>query len=1138
MNTWMVCRRVSVSVSMIAFGISACLVPAAIAHGQANVAVEPNRGAAATHAADVLFARPVTVRFERLSLEDAIARVAASAGVHAQYRSSVLDTYTTPVSLDVTNRPLGATLDALLAGTGLRAIAVAEDIFNVAPVKRDRIAGGISGKVTDAKSSRPVHGAVVTLDDSVKVVRTDADGGYRFADVTDGRHRITVRSVGYSRQTKLVTVVNDSTTTINIALSNAINTLDQVVVTATGAQRYRELGHVVATLNADSLVKNAPITSVAELLTARVPGLQVLTSNGGTAGGEIAMRLRGQTTTNLDPQPIIIIDGIRYKNTNTVQGTDGSLNEDQRPFQAEERSPLNDLNVNDIETVEVVKGPSASTLYGPDAANGVILITTKRAKAGKTEWHIYAHPRLADISNNGNGNRPQIGYWAWGHGPNTGQPVPYSCDLLSQYRWHACIQDSITVAPAATTLPDVNVIAQNRPQWQYGANVSGGSEALRYYLSGGYDTQVGSLRIPPLAAAALERAVGTKSLGDAIRNPNTQQIVSTHASVTSTLNAKSSVTLNASYAQTTQRAVNASVFTSGLGLGSNGVLQPGCSQTNPTNMCVPSDYTDGGAYLNTTNQNGTHFLGNAVGTYQPFGWLNLDANLGLDLANSIDRGVHPANTLNPYDQGQVGDYRRSNTGRTAKLGATSSAHAGRLSFRTSLGVQYDYTHQDGLNVDGYALAPGSTSIATATTIYTTQVWNEAVTLGTYGEEEIGLNDRLFLTGGLRLDGSTSFGDAYHPHPFPKVGLSWIASEEPFMPHVPGLHELRFRYSYGAASRYPTSGMKLGTISPYQFTLNGQVRNAFVRNTLANPELRPERSRESEWGSDMSFLSGVVTAGLTWYNRRTNDEIQYFGNPDGLPPQWGNLGDIGAHGFEATLSAQLLDTKPLRASVQFSYSFTTSKVLSLGKLRPNLNSGGDGARVGYPLGSIFINRILGVADTVGGGPDGIVFPQEIIYDTLRYLGPNYPPRTYMLTPSAGLWNGRIRMSTSFDRQTGFYATNGTNEIGFSRYTLDRTTPLLLQAQYQSYQGFFVRGDFTRWREFTVSTDLPDRLMHAALLSRGTINFQVRNLMLWTRFNGPDPESAPGGGTTGHASFSSGTSGIPLARAWTISFDLTP
>jgi len=854
------------------------------------------------------------------------------------------------------------------------------------------------------------------------------------------------------------------------------------------------------------------------------------------AGGEVALRLRGQTTINLDPQPIVILDGVRYKNTNGIvnynNGTNATVVEDQRPFLAEARSPLNDLNVNDIATVEVVKGPSASTLYGPDAANGVIIITTKQGQTGTPKWNVYLHPNLATITHQTT-NRPQTGFWGWGHSPTTGELYPGTCRLVLEYEYHQCVLDSITVTPTAEASPDLAIIARNRPQWQAGASVTGGASVLRYFFSGGYDSQVGSLQIPPAYAKLLSDRLGPSAVSDAVRNPNTQQMVTLRSNLSAELNPKTTVNVSAGYTQATQRALALSIYQY---VASTGAIKPGCHATDLANPCISTDQA--GLFLQTTTMNDSRFTGTVNGTIRPTEWMTFNGTLGMDVDGTIDRGINPKGGQYPGDDGQVSDFRRNNTGRTGTLNGTARAHPGRLSFETTVGTQYSYTHLDGLNANGFGLAPGSTSISTALRQSTSQLWSETVSLGTYAQEQVGLNDRLFVDAAIRFDGSTSFGDAYHAHPFPKIGVSWIASDEPFLQHVPALNQLRFRYAYGAASRYPTSQMKLGTIQSGQVPLEGFTQNIYDRNVLANPLLRPERTRESEYGADATIFGRMVDVGLTWYHRRTNDQLQSLSNPLGLPPQWANVGDVDAHGSEFTVVARVYETQQVQATLNFSASFNTTKLLSLGAATANCN-GYDCYRVGYPLGAVFDRTIIGVADTVGGGPDSVTFENEIVYSAGEFRGVLNPPHVYTLTPAIALFGGRIRFSTLIDRATGFIVPDAlAHNYQLSLAGLVKTAPLLAQAKTLTYCCVYDPGDYTRWRELSISTDLPQRLVRSVLLSRGVVSLQVRNLALWTRYQAGDPESIPGQGTQGQGSVTNNLTGIAQPRSWSISFDFTP
>jgi len=1081
--------------------------------------------------AEAVLARPVTVKLDAVRLGAALAAISNSAGVPIQYQYRVIAANDRVVTFHAAKLPLGAVLDSVLAGTHLSVSSVVDGVVTITDLAVAAVDSGvITGTVIDAKTKRPLRGASVTVDDTSRAVRTGEAGTYRFPHVSNGTHKVTVRVVGYVRQTRAVTVTNAQETTADFALETTVNTLDQVVVTATGEQRVRELGHVVATINADSLVKEAPITNLTDLLQSRVPGLQVLTSDGGQAGGEVSLRLRGAFSPNLGSEPVVIVDGVRYQSNNLVP-YGGTMIEDPRSRLGSLQSPLNNLNPNDIEKIEVVKGPSASTLYGPDAANGVIVITTKRGTPGQTRFNWYLRP----VSNDVPQTRIDRGYAVWSH-DSSGAPFTSNCSLIRQYEYGQCILDSITIAKPIVTDDKYSILAKSRPTWQYGANVSGGVSQFRYFVSGNYDSQIGAIKVGPGIQQYLREQLGIHSLSDAVRNPNTLQVLGTRGNLTTDVTANTTLNLTVGYTQTNHHMAQPGIFTDQL---AHGVHVPQSDTTD-----IYQFYNTPGFSLRTSEESGARFTTALSGNSQLLPWWSVNGTVGLDLNGTIQHVILPAGELSPTDGGDAEDDRRNNVERTVTLGTTAAAHPGQMSFRSSLGVQYTYSHLDGVTILGTGLAPGSTSIGTATRLFTTQLWGETISLGTYGEEVVGLNDRLFLTGSLRLDGSTSFGESYHPRPFPKVGLSWIASDEPFLKGMPGLREWRFRVSHGAASRYPTSLMKFGQNFGYATPVEGQNQNVFDRQELANPNLRPERSSETEYGTDLTVLSNV-TLNLTWHSRRMNDQLLNFDNTAGLPPTWVNIGDTKAHGFEATMSIPLVNAAALRADLGLSYSYQTNKVLSLGALSEQRSSDGSGLVVGYPVGSLFAvgGRVVGVADTVGGRADGIIFEREIVIDTIpRFLGVMNPPRTYTATPTMAVLSGHVRLSALFDRQTEFlrYDRRLTECISTAscRGPFVASTPVLDQARFVHAQlvDFLEPGDFTRWREFNVTVDIPQRFLHIDPIhlhfSNATVSLQGRNLSLWTKYHGSDPESRNNGFDRVDSN------GVPQARAWSFRFDVTP
>jgi len=1081
----------------------------------------------------------VTLDVEQATLVSVIRAIAHKAGLVPVYDDAIIPAQVR-ITLHLKNVPASAAFQAALKGTGL--VAQVQGVGSVAIVQEGSAnvaLGSIGGVVRDAATQRPLRGASVSLDDSTKkVARTDDDGRYRFLGIVAGPHRVTVRLVGFARQTKMVTVADDQVATADFALSSSVNTLDQVVVTATGAQRYRELGHVVAQIDADSLVKEAPITSLSELLTARVPGLAVYNNNGGVVGGDVALRLRGQTTAQLDPQPIVIVDGVRYRSTSRTIGDNTNNYGAARPFNAEPRSPLNDLNVNDIETVDVVKGPSASTLYGPDAANGVIVITTKRGKAGKAQWHVYAYPDLA-LQPKTDATQ-KAAYRAWGHNPRNGRTQTANC-LLQQQVVHnqQCVLDSITVVSTIANDPRFTVLAKDRPQWHSGASVSGGTGATTYFVSGNYDSQTGSLQLSPLATQVLKGQLGMSELSESLKDPNTQQTVSLHTNVSSQVNSMTSVNLVANYTQVVQRAIGISYIYNNTY--SRGAFPPTYDTTNITRLAndLPTN-----AFLRSTTLHLNRITATLGGALHPFAWLTATGDVGTDLSSSIDRGIVPAGYIPANPGGEGHEARQQNTGRSANFGLTATAHPGIVSFRTSLGAQYTYANLDGSFIDASGFAPGTHSFGTAANLGISPDWSETASLGTYGEEVVGFNDRLFLTGSLRLDGSTTFGDAYHPRPFPKIGASWILSDEPFVQrlHLPGMDEIRLRYSFGAASRYPTSAMKNGSLSPSYVTLDGQDVPTFDRSSLANPVIRPERTRETEYGTDFTIAS-KNHLGLTWYKRRTTDQINTLSVPDQFLTQWANVGNVEARGFEATFGTNLFQARMLSVDLNASYAHNTNTVLSLGSASGYEAYYGSLA-VGYPLDASIGQTVASYADTAGGTHDGIIERSEITLTPNHYLGVFYAPNVYTLTPVVSLFGAHVRVSALFDRQTGGVQIDrnlGTCGIrGFCLGAYLPGTPIEQQLRYMNLSGgmYVVSSDFTRWRELSVTTDLPQHVRDRLWLSRASMSLQVRNLWLWTKYSGTDPESAQGLGLRGIGSAANGAVGIPQARAWTLRFDVSP
>jgi TonB-dependent starch-binding outer membrane protein SusC len=273
--------------------------------------------------------------------------------------------------------------------SGLRRLLVGALALAFASPAGAQSVGTISGRVIDRSTQQPLASAQVRVSGSTRGAQTDESGNYRIVNVPSGVVQLVAQRIGYGPMTRSVTVPAGGTLTENFGLAVAATTLDQVVITATGqSERRRESGVSTAVVDSGAINK-AAISTFADALSSRSPGVVVQTSAGETGAGS-RVRIRGSNSISLSNEPLVIIDGVRVDNSpqSTAIGTGG-----QQP------SRINDINPEEIESYEVIKGPAAAALYGTAASNGVIQITTKKGRAGKTRWDAFGElGSLTDVN--------------------------------------------------------------------------------------------------------------------------------------------------------------------------------------------------------------------------------------------------------------------------------------------------------------------------------------------------------------------------------------------------------------------------------------------------------------------------------------------------------------------------------------------------------------------------------------------------------------------------------------------------------------------------------------------------------------------------------------------------------------------
>ena len=400
--------------------------------------------------------------------------------------------------------------------------------------------GTIAVHVTDRTSTAPVSQAQVSIIGTSLGGLTNADGRLTLANIPAGPQEVRIVRIGYAEAKRPVTVVAGQSVAVDVAIATVAVTLTPVVSTATGQTRRVEIGNSISTVDAAAVAATSPVSNLSDLLNSRAPGVQI--SSGTQTGSGSRVRIRGINSISLSNEPIYVIDGVRMtSNSNSAAfGTGGNG-----------ASRVGDLNPEEIESIEIVKGPSAATLYGTDAANGVIVITTKKGRAGSARWSTYAEGGIIKDR-----NTYPLNYSIYGRtaGSTTSRP---DC-VLPQLSSGACVRDSVTTySPFAD--PDATPLGTGNRN-QFGLQVSGGSEVLRYFLAAEREQETGLLQLPEFERRRFD-STGTP-IREWTERPNISNRNSYRANINAAINPKLDIGITSNLITVNQRYTLCLLYTS------------------------------------------------------------------------------------------------------------------------------------------------------------------------------------------------------------------------------------------------------------------------------------------------------------------------------------------------------------------------------------------------------------------------------------------------------------------------------------------------------------------------------------------------------------------------------------------------
>jgi TonB-linked SusC/RagA family outer membrane protein len=1026
-------------------------------------------------------------------------------------------------------------------GSG-RIMALATAVVVAAPAAlHAQQRGTITGRVTAVGTNTPLGDARVMVVNTSLATVSGADGRYTLRGVPPGNVEVRVIRVGYQEQKKAAAMTPDGNVTLDFAMAQAVIQLPDVVTTATGEQRRVEIGNAVQTLgDVGTKVETQPVSNLADLMVGKAPGVTVLP--GAMTGSAPVVRIRGLNSlatsgSGISNDPINVIDGVRM-NAKTINLFTGGT----------QASALNDIDPNEIEDVEIVKGPSAATLYGTDAANGVIVITTKRGRAGATRWTWYGEGGTIDDRND-----YPTDYASWGHDAKGNLR---RCTLVTE-SLGTCTLDSLTSFNVMEN-PNTTAIRLGHSN-EFGGNASGGNDRVRFFVSGGVRNETGPVQMPGFAKATLD-TMGTP-VRDEWAHPEAFQSESFRTNLSAAFTPKLDMNVNAGFSNTNQRlpqtdnntysfiysALNNPGFNhDGLGyseIGSLGEFLNGYGGFSPAQTFQALD------------QNGTQrFIGSADATWRPFDWMQNLASTGLDLSNNdyydICRfGECPDSP--PQRLGTVDAIQTNNRNFSAKVASNATWQARtNLSLKTTVGADYTNIEQDQVQSGGQNLPPGAQTVGQAATRDgDNQLQTVEKTLGLYAQEQASFRDRLFLIVAARSDQNSAFGTNFQHIFYPKASLSWIASDESFFPKFDWLNTFRVRAAYGASGVSPGGTAALRTFrartaaiaADIPGSVNGSDTPALVANALGNPDLKPERSSELEAGFESGLFSDRLHLDFTYYRKTSHDGIisQPIASSSGASALsvLKNIASVQSSGLELTLNATVLNSRALGWDITAAGSHNSGKILSLGidpttgKPLGIIGTGGTRDSVGLPINGLFV-RPYTFADS---NKDGIITPNEVVVDSTNtpgtkggfvYAGYSQPRDIISITNGFDLFNRKLRITVLTDYKGGFSINNSTSSFyatNFATWYSEnvKSTPLWDQARNvaassgkrpSTSAGYVENGQFWKLRELSAALTLPNTIANHLRAQDIQLVFTARNLHTWTSFTGFDPEENYGTGDT--------------------------
>lgn len=987
----------------------------------------------------------------------------------------------------------------------------------------------LSGKISEIKTGKLLGGVTVRLENKSSALEkaTDNDGNYSFNAVTPGTYKITVTNVGFLKESKDISIASGQNQVQDFTLTEEIAQLDQVVVVGYGSLQKRDLTGSVTTLD-NKLVRSLPVATIDQKMIGQVAGVQVQQLSGSPGAGT-SVKIRGSGSLGAGNEPLYVVDGMPYS-----AGMNQNLN------------PLIFLNPNDIESITILKDASSTAIYGSRGANGVIMITTKKASGNRTEVNLSVMTGVQSVPQKG---RPQMlnqREFVELQREKIGIKIkqlenrePLNTDYPVEY------QNPASLTGNGTDWYDLLL----RPALIQDQNISllKGSKDSRISFSLGHYKQDGVLRY-----TGVERFSGKLGM---------ESSIGTHIKI--------GASLQPSYISQNRTNTNASrEDILGVSVWANPTLKPynGKGELVPYLVSPQNKYHSAWSFVNPLFN-----LRETKQTDQEFQSLGL-AYLEWKITNSLTArsSLNTNWSTTKYSQFIPSTVGSSNTPPTTGTGRSISNTSqnfdwlieNTLNYEKSIGKHRvnalaGYTTQKStskginLNADPYA----NDLLQTINAAQAIKSWGESDNqwsmISYLGRINYSFNERYLLTATFRSDGSSRFGSENRFANFPSLAAAWRVSQEKLLKDIKVIDNLKLRASYGTSGNNNIGNYaSLASVNAGAYIFgNTQVSAATIG--ISNPNLTWEESQQIDGGMDLSMYDNRLTLIVDVYNRKSKNMLLSNVIPaiTGFNTQIVNMGNVRNRGLEIALGGTPVSARNFQWDINLNLAFNRNKVLSLNENGDRILSGNNDNNpthvtvVGKPIGQFFGYVFQGLYTAqdlldpavpkypqiyAGAGRYADIDGDGQIKDLSDYtiIGNPYPDYIFGLSNSVSHKN--ISLSVIVNGQSGGHTVNGLRQTvdnlqGFfnvskewvnrwhsaqdpgdgRHYGIPNTTPSL---GHRMNSQWVEDASYLRISNVTLGYTLPAAWMkRSGFMNGGRLYVTVQNLAMFTRYGGANPEA---------------------------------